>query len=162
MSAARILFICSGNTCRSPLAAAIAAARLGAGGVACASAGLDAWDGSSATEESRDQAAERGLDLEGHRSRAVDGLSLDGVDWVIGMTYDHVRRFRMARPDYRGRLGLLGLPGVDLARGGDPAVGEQVADPYRRGTYAAYAAMGEQVDRLVGAWTPHLLGEQKP
>ena len=49
----------------------------------------------------------------------------------------------------RGAVGLLGLPGVDLARTGDPAAGEQVDDPYRRGTVTAYEAMGEQVERLV-------------
>ncbi|MBC8424767.1 hypothetical protein H8E07_11645, partial [bacterium] len=148
MSTGNVLFICAGNTCRSPLAAAVAAARLAGRGVDCASAGLDAWNGSPATAESCDQAAERGLDLHRHRSRAVAGLSLDGVDWVLGMTVDHVRRFRNARPDYRGRVGLLGLPGVDLASGGDPFAGEQVDGPYRRRTVTAHEAIGEQAERL--------------
>ncbi len=157
MSTGTVLFICSGNTCRSPLAEVIAAVRLAGRGPDCASAGLDAWNGSPATAESCDQAAERGLDLYRHRARAVTGLPLDGVAWVLGMTYDHVRRFRAARPDYRGSVGLLGLPGVDLVRGGDPFAGEEVDDPYRRGTVTAYEAMGEQVERLVEAWVPVLL-----
>ncbi len=156
MAARTVIFICSGNTCRSPLAEVLGATRWSGTGVVCASAGLDAAPGWPATAESCDQAAERGLDLDRHRSRPVDGLALDGVDWVIGMTVEHVRRFRAARPDYRGAVGLLGLPGVDLARGGDPFAGEQVDDPYRRGTVTAYEAMGEQVERLIGAWTPHL------
>ncbi len=158
MSAAQVLFICSGNTCRSPLAAVIAAAQLGIDGVCCVSAGLDAYDGCPATAESCEQAAERGLDLYRHRSRAVASLALDGVDWVIGMTVDHVRRFRNDRPDYKGRVGLLGLPGADLASGGDALAGEQVDDPYRRGTVTAYEAMAEQVERLVAAWAPVFLG----
>jgi len=158
MSNGKVLFICSGNTCRSPLAEVLGRARLGAAGIRCESAGLDACDGCGATAESREQAAERGLDLERHRSRAVDALSLDGVGWVIGMTVDHVRRFRNGRPDYAGHVGLLGLPGVDLAVGGDPFAGEQVDDPYRRGTVTAYEAMAEQVERLVAAWAPRLLG----
>ncbi|MBU0740866.1 hypothetical protein KKG45_07670 [bacterium] len=158
MSTGEVLFICSGNTCRSPLAAVIAEARLGASGVCCVSAGLDAVAGCPATAESCEQAAERGLDLYRHRSRAVDFLTLDDVDWVIGMTVDHLRRFRNERPDYGGRVGLLGLPGVDLAAGGDPFAGEQVDDPYRRGTAAAYEAMAEQVERLVAAWASVFLG----
>lgn len=152
-----VIFICSGNTCRSPLAAVIGASRWAASGLVCASAGLDAAAGWAATAESCDQASERGLDLFRHRSRPVDDLDLGGVDWVIGMTVDHVRRFRTARPDYRGAVGLLGLPGVDLARGGDPFEGEQVDDPYRRGTVTDYEAMGEQIERLIEEWTPHLL-----
>jgi len=46
---------------------------------------------------------------------------------------------------------------VDLVRGGDPFAGEEVDDPYRRGTVTAYEAMGEQVERLVEAWVPVLL-----
>jgi len=151
-----VVFICSGNTCRSPLAEVIAAAKLRDAGVRCRSAGLDAAAGWPATAESCDQADERGLDLMRHRSQSVDALDLAEVTWVLGMTVDHVRRFRLDRPDYRGAIGLLGLPGEDLSRGGDPFTGEQVDDPYRRGTVTAYEAMGEQVDRLVDAWLPHL------
>ena len=156
MTVRTVVFICSGNTCRSPLAEVIGAARWQAAGVSCASAGLDAAHGWPATAESCDEAAERGLDLDRHRSRPVRDLDLAGVDWVIGMTPDHVRRFLRARPDHRGAVGLLGLPGVDLSRGGDPGAGESVDDPYRRGTAAAYGAMAEQVERLIGAWTPHV------
>ncbi len=156
MGVSVVVFICSGNTCRSPLAEVIAAAKLRDAGIRCCSAGLAAVAGCPATAESCDQATDRELDLARHRSQSVDDLDLTGVFWVIGMTVDHVRRFKQDRLDYRGAVGLLGLPGVDLSRGGDPFAGEQVDDPYRRGTVAAYEAMGEQVDRLVVAWLPHL------
>ena len=156
MSEPVVVFICSGNTCRSPLAEVVAAEKLRDAGGRCCSAGLDAATGWPATAESCDQAADRGLDLSRHRSQPVDDLDLTGVSWVIGMTVDHVRRFKRDRLDYRGAVGLLGLPGVDLSRGGDPFAGEQVDDPYRCGTVTAYEAMGKQVDRLVIAWMPHL------
>src|ERR1043166_796174 len=71
--ALRVLFICTGNTCRSPLAAVALRAELGddAAHVEVASAGIGASPGQPASEGSRRVAAEDGFDLSGHRSRAV-------------------------------------------------------------------------------------------
>lgn len=156
-----ILFVCSGNTCRSPLAAALAAARW-EGRPACASAGLDAVPGCPATAESCDQAQDRGLDLSRHRSRPLDAALLDEADWVLLMTPGQLARFRARFPRHAGRIGLLGLPGVDLADGGDAAAAEAVDDPYRAGTTTAYARMADQVARLVEAWTGELRGRNAP
>ena len=162
-----ILFVCSGNTCRSPLAAALAAARW-EGRPPCASAGLDAVPGCPATAESCDQARDRGLDLSRHRSRPLDAALLLGADWVLLMTPDQLARFRARFPGHAGRVGLLGLPGVDLASSVDSAAGvdagaaETVDDPYRAGTTTAYARMADQVERLVAAWTAELRGRNAP
>ncbi|MBK6897880.1 MAG: low molecular weight phosphotyrosine protein phosphatase [bacterium] len=156
-----VLFVCSGNTCRSPLAAALAAARW-QGEPACASAGLDASPGCPATAESCDQARERGLDLARHRSRPLDPAVLEGTGWVLLMTPGQLARFRSRFPGFAGRVGLLGLPGIDLAAGGDAAAAETVDDPYRAGTSLAYARMADQVDRLVEAWTAHLQPGRTP
>lgn len=156
-----ILFVCSGNTCRSPLAAALAAA-LWQGRPPCASAGLDAAPGCPATAESCDQAQQRGLDLSRHRSRPLDTAVLDGADWVLLMTPEQLVRFRSRFPQHPGRVGLLGLPGVDLAGGGDAASAESVDDPYRARTSLAYERMADQVERLVGAWTAELRGRNAP
>jgi len=150
-----VLFVCSGNTCRSPLAAALADARWG-GDPACASAGLDASPGCPATAESCDQARERGLDLTRHRSRPLEPSVLEGTAWVLLMTPGQLARFRARFPRYAGRIGLLGLPGIDLAAAGDAAAAEPVDDPYRAGTSLAYARMAAQVERLVADWTAHL------
>src|SRR5690606_14203652 len=67
-----LLFVCTGNTCRSPLAEAVARreiARRGWHNVAVRSAGVAAEPGSPATEEAVIAAAELGLDLSQHRSR---------------------------------------------------------------------------------------------
>lgn len=156
-----ILFVCSGNTCRSPLAAVLADARW-QGRPPCASAGLDASPGSPATAESCDQARERGLDLSRHRSRSLDAALLDEADWVLLMTPGQLARFRARFPRHAGRIGLLGLPGIDLADGGDAAAAETIDDPYRAGTSLAYARMADQVERLVAAWTAELRGRNAP
>lgn len=149
-----ILFICTGNTCRSPLAEGLARARCTQAGTTFASAGLGAGHGAPATAESCDQAAERGADLWRHRSRPVSAESLQGADWVIGMTRDHAAEFLARYPDHPGCVGLLGLPGWDLRDVGVPAAAEEVADPYREGTARAYERMAEQVERLLADWTP--------
>ncbi len=149
----KVLFLCSGNTCRSPLAEHLARRRLSGGRVVFASAGLSAAPGEPASEGSLLVAAELGLDLSRHRSRPVAADLLAGVDWVIAMTRAQIALFRRAFPGYAGRIGLLGLPGVDLAASPAAAAGEEVRDPMG-GDLALYHAMADQVDRLIAAWQP--------
>jgi len=146
-----LLFFCAGNTCRSPLAAAMAVDRLGKYGVDVVSAGLYACAGAPASAGSAAAAAARGLDLRAHVSRPLDFDALAGIDWVIGMTADQVSTFRGWYPDFKGRVGLMGLPGIDLSRTGDPWRGEDVPDPFA-GTDSAYAAMAGQIERLLDSW----------
>jgi protein-tyrosine phosphatase len=99
--AARIvLFVCTGNTCRSPLAESLAkkvlAERLGCGpdelprrGVWVLSAGVSAGGGDPASEESVAVAAEFGADLREHQSRPVNPQLLEAADEVITMTQAH-------------------------------------------------------------------------
>ncbi len=153
-----ILFVCSGNTCRSPLAAAMARGRLP--GVRTGSAGTGAVAGQPASDGSRIVAADRGLDLSGHLSRPLTEATLAGADWVIVMTRDHLAAVQRRFPDLAARLGLLGVPGRDL-RGADPArdpavlAAEEVVDPIGGGR-EAYLRMAAQVERLLDAWAERL------
>lgn len=88
----RILFVCSGNTCRSPLAEAIARAVLpGRTGfdVDVASAGTSALDGSPASGFSLEVAHEHGLDLSLHRARALDRAMVRNADLIVTMGVRH-------------------------------------------------------------------------
>lgn len=84
-SVSRMLFICLGNKCRSPYAEARVRARLKTDPyVEVASAGL-LPGGRTPPEEAVAVAAERSLDLSGHRSRAVTPAMLEAADLVVVM-----------------------------------------------------------------------------
>src|SRR5439155_23578875 len=83
----RILFVCTGNTCRSPMAAAALAHELGTEGarVEVASAGTAAWEGQPATEGAIEVANGDGIDLGAHRCRRVTPVLVRGADLVLVM-----------------------------------------------------------------------------
>jgi protein-tyrosine phosphatase len=91
----RLVFVCSGNICRSPYAAERARAR----GFAVASFGIDAAGGKPANDMASVVARARGVDLSAHvSSRMQDFVPLDG-DLLIAMEPRHLRAIRhMARP----------------------------------------------------------------
>ena len=88
----KILFVCSGNTCRSPLAEAVARSilppRTGFE-VAIASAGTSALDGSPASGFSLEVAQAHGLDLSPHRARVVTREMVRDSDLIVTMGVRH-------------------------------------------------------------------------
>lgn len=112
------LFVCTGNTCRSPLAMALArtmiARRLGVGemelasqGVFVASAGIYAGDGQLASPEAVDAAAEKGADLAGHRSRKLTMELINSSDMIFCMTDAHVEDVLAMAPQAAGKVRRL-------------------------------------------------------
>ena len=92
-----LLFVCSGNTCRSPLAELLArkiADRRGLEDLIVSSAGTNAWDNVPATDEALLVGMERGLDLTGHRSRKVTPAIVSEADLIFVMTPGHLEQVR--------------------------------------------------------------------
>src|SRR6266704_5323123 len=91
----RILLVCTGNICRSPLAAALlerALVERGIEGIAVASAGTGAWDGAPVSEGAYLVGLERGLDLSGHRARLLTRELVQAADLILTMARHHRAR----------------------------------------------------------------------
>lgn len=89
----RILFVCTGNTCRSPMAEVIGRALVDEkqlSGVTVASGGMAADSTSGASEGSLLIAMEHGLDLSRHRSRQVSAAMLADADLILTMSPSHL------------------------------------------------------------------------
>jgi protein-tyrosine-phosphatase len=125
-AAVRILIVCTGNLCRSPMASAVLQSALsekGCPGIEVASAGTWAGSGDHATSEACAVVAERGMDLTSHRSRPLDPDELRRADLVIAMTSVHLREIQSLDPGAAGKTLLLkelAELSFDQPPGGDP------------------------------------------
>lgn len=91
----RLLFVCTGNTCRSAIAEALArreAIERGLADVEVSSAGTSAWDGAPASDGALLVALERGLDLSMHRSQQLTRELVQSHDVVLAMGPHHAER----------------------------------------------------------------------
>lgn len=89
----KVLFVCTGNTCRSPLAEATArklAEERGLKDVTFSSAGTGAFGGAGASEGAILIGVERGLDLGSHRSRPLTRELVEESDLILGLSDQHV------------------------------------------------------------------------
>lgn len=89
--------VCTGNVCRSPIAEGLLRAafaeRIGTDALEVASAGTMGWTGSGADPSSIRAAAERGVDISGHRAREVSDEDVARADLVVAMAPEHARAF---------------------------------------------------------------------
>ena len=91
----RILFVCTGNTCRSALADAIArklVVERGIPDIEVVSAGTSAWDGAPASDGALLVGMERGLDLSQHRAQTLTREVVRDADLVLAMGPHHLER----------------------------------------------------------------------
>jgi protein-tyrosine-phosphatase len=103
-----VLLVCTGNTCRSPMAEAILKRLAEEEGldVSVRSAGLYAMDGAEASENTRKVLGERGI-RHSHRARSVPPGLIEWADLILTMTLDHKRRLISMNPDSVGKVHTL-------------------------------------------------------
>jgi len=138
----RVAAVCTGNTCRSPMAAALLrhllADRLGttieqlptAGGIEVVSAGVMAWAGSPMTPEADRALRAAGVPVPDHGSRLWDEQLAATVDRVLVMTPSHLAAVTGLAPELAERVSLLDPGGgaIDDPIGGDLAVYQDCLD----------------------------------
>lgn len=129
----RILFVCTGNTCRSALAEAIArkvAVERGMPDVDVQSAGTSAWDGAPASDGALLVGMERALDLGGHHAQTLSRELVAAADLVLAMGPHHLERIEALGG--AGKAYLItefASHGADARAVNDPVGGE--LDVYR-------------------------------
>lgn len=124
-----LLFVCTGNTGRSPMAAALLRGRLADSGrnLTVMSAGTSAIEGASAEEHAKTVMRERGLDLSDHRARRLDGELVGWADLILCMKEEHIDTIQALSPGSTHVYSLRGF--LDAARAESrPKPGEALAD----------------------------------
>lgn len=96
-----ILFVCTGNTCRSPMAEGLfkkMLAEKNLDGISCSSAGLFAMTGDEVTPNSVKACERFEVDISAHRARRITGYILDETDKFVCMTPEHAASLSMYVP----------------------------------------------------------------
>jgi len=139
-----IVLVCTGNTCRSPMAETLLREqirqKLGSEDkVRVLSAGVAAGVGSGASPQAVEVMGSRGLDLTGHSSRPLDDAVMNVADLILTMTRGHRAAILAAWPNMEDRVHTLRRDGGDIT---DP-VGMPVE---------VYQSCSEQIDQELAAW----------
>lgn len=142
----KLLFVCLGNLCRSPMAAGFFADRLAkAGAFTVDSAGLKAVVGEEAVSEAQETMLQVGVDIAGHRAKQLTKEMIINADLIFVMQRWHKKEVESMMPTARGKVFLLGQWG-----------NFEVPDPYSQSITAFNECLG-LIDKAWQDWYSRII-----
>ena len=148
-----VLFICTGNVCRSPMAEGLLR-QMSAGRIEAVSAGLGAGRGQQPSAHAVNVLKEEGIDISDIRSQPVSAHLLEKADYIFTMTRDHLDMLLLLFPEMAAKARLLRFD--EAAKGGRA----DVTDPIG-GTRQTYESCKEDIKRAIPRVIEMITGEKK-
>lgn len=144
MKFSRLLVVCTGNICRSPVAEALLKARLPQ---TIESAGLGALVGKGIDPSAAALVEAEGLDVSQHRARQINSEMIRHADLILVMSEDQRRGVSQLVPAATGKTMLFGRWLSNEVDG----MGEEIPDPYRK-SLEAFEHVHRQLVKAADAW----------
>lgn len=134
----KLLFVCTGNTCRSPMAEGLARVMFG-DSFQISSAGMAAWEGEEISAHALEILNEQNVALSKHRSRRITAELMADADWIIPMTHAQEEGLKRLFPQYVHKTRCLG-------NWGDPK--RDILDPWM-GSLEVYRQTAKEIGELL-------------
>jgi len=143
----KVLVVCTGNTCRSPMAEGWLKERLRGTGWTVESAGVMAGVGGAASPEAIEAMKDLEIDISSHRSRQLTEAMVAEASMILAMTEGHWREIVRRFPEIEEKTFLVHAFGLEEMR--------DVIDPYGL-SIEAYRHTRDELAQALGEWLLHM------
>lgn len=145
----KILFVCTGNTCRSPMAQGLAGLYL-SDEYEISSAGIDASDGDCVSENAVKALRGKGIDISAHKAVRLRRELIASVDYVFTMTRSQEAYLSCTYPEFKEKFMLLG----DWINSG-----REIPDPWL-GSYESYQCCAQELEEIIKSVSKRVCAEK--